>query len=301
MNGKMWFGTTDYMQWIDAPVSGADMSPEGWGVGGTLLNGGGYGVGSFGSHKVYTFEWKGSSAPRAAQLMKSYADGTYGRGLLYFIDPLIYGLNILPARYADPSMATDYEGGSLVYGVSPQRVPNAGWRDGGFPAFGAFYNLADTPEGFRGREEALFIPIPAGYALRIGAVYEATGSGGLFYNAHLNTGLPSDSPVHIPSISFLDNDRVSSVTVTGSPGIWLWMGKDSAGAASVTMRSMVARLIPLDATDAEVNLLTREPWIGGMGHSGCRISGKPSYVATGGARGGQVGYAATFVEVGSWG
>ena len=46
--------------------------------------------------------------------------------------------------------------------------------------------------------------------------------------------------------------------------------------------------------------LKRGPWIGGMGHSGCRFAGKPTYVGNTGVGGGQVSFAATFVGVGSW-
>lgn len=42
------------------------------------------------------------------------------------------------------------------------------------------------------------------------------------------------------------------------------------------------------------------PWVGGQGHSGCRFDGEPTYIEYTGVNGGQVGYAATFREVGSW-
>lgn len=298
--GKMWFGTTDYAQWIDAPNTGADMSPEGWGSTGNLLNGGGWGVGSFGSHKMYAFEWKGSSAPRAAQLMKSYADGTYGRGLLYFIDPLIYELNILPARWADPSMTLGYEGGALIYGKEPQSVTNTSWREGGFPKNGVYYDLAGVAAGFRGREDALYIPIPEGYRLRLGAVYEYTGTGGVFYNAATATGEVNSSAVRVQPSTFGSANKVGGATISGVPGVWLWVGRSSSAASTLTLRSMCARLTKNTATAAEITRATTAPWIGGMGHSGCRFSGPPTYVATGGAQGGQAGYAASFIEVGSW-
>lgn len=98
------------MEWFKTPSSGADTSPVGWNSEGTTLNGDGYAFGSFGSHKVYQFDWGSSNAREVAQRMKSYADGTYGRGYIYFVDPTLYELNILPAAWADPSMGIDYEG-----------------------------------------------------------------------------------------------------------------------------------------------------------------------------------------------
>lgn len=46
--------------------------------------------------------------------------------------------------------------------------------------------------------------------------------------------------------------------------------------------------------------IKRGPWIGGQGNSGCRFAQPPSYVTNSVINGGQVGFSATFVEVGSW-
>src|SRR5690606_3795009 len=80
----LWFGTEQHAGWFPTPLSGADSSPVGWGADGTHLNGGGWAMGSWNSHKRYTYEWGQSSSREVAQLLKSYRDGTYGRGLLYF-------------------------------------------------------------------------------------------------------------------------------------------------------------------------------------------------------------------------
>ena len=103
-------------------------------------------------------------------------------------------------------------------------------------------------------------------------------------------------------------------------GVWLWVGKTSSGAASVTITSMMARLVKTSDLDTgvvygdgfygqfayggalpyRVTKLFKGPWQPGMGHSGCRFIGKPTYIANTGVNGGQVSYSASFREVGMW-
>lgn len=293
MGEKMWFGTEDYMGWIPAPVSGAEMSPAGWGEGGTLLSGGGYENASWGSHKVYTFSWSDASSLEIAQLMKSYSDGTYGRGLLYFIDPLAYRHNILPARVADPSMAIGDESSTLIPGVTPTASPTTAWQGNRIPVAGATYNLNGAAIGFPGEGAATFIPIPEGCTLHLGAFHEATGTAGIFAS-------PQTAPGVIGAAVALTKLAPNAVTITpnafsGVSGVWLWAGKTTAADSTLTARAIIARI----STPLQPAPLVG-PWIGGMGHSGCRWAGRPTWTANTGVDGGQVGLSASFREVGSW-
>lgn len=341
----LWFGTlSGGMDWFPTPIQGAEMSPEGWSGGGTLLNGGGYQTNSFGSHKTYTFEWPQSSSREVAGLMKGYADGTYGRGLIYFIDPLIYDQNILPAQWADPSMVLGYEGVSHVYGETPtgSNTPNRTLNK--LPFRSVTYDLGYVSSGFRGQDDAVFIPIPEGHTLLIGAVYTSSGTGGVFATPQSPSGLLQPnrklSKVNPITPDGLVIDRFNDVE-----GIWLWIGKSSSGAAAVTVSAMIARLVktsdlaisgvptgngygldPYGQTPygslsgfanvygsgvygqftyggdlpARVKKAIQGPWQPGLGHSGCRFIGKPTYVANNGVNGGQISFAASFREVGSW-
>lgn len=296
---NFWFGTEHRMEFLPTPNRGADVSPEGWGDGGTLLNGGGYQLNSFGSHKNYIFEWPQSSSREVAQLMKSYADGTYGRGLIYFVDPLIYDTNIFPAQWADPSMGLGYEGASLVYGVDPTPLPTSNWQANNIPVQSAYYDLGGISPGWRGKEEAVFLPIPRGFTLNIGAIYSGSGSGGVFYRPQSsNTSLGAISPV-TPSSAGASLIHTESIPFSASnAGVWVWVGKASSGASSVTLSALTARLTPSTSTNPTSKL--GGPWIGGQGNSGVRFVGKPTYMNNTGVGGGQVGFAASFREVGSW-
>lgn len=317
---NLWFGThASGMRWMPTPLSGAEMSPEGWSTGGTLLNGGGYQQNSFGSHKTYTFEWPSSSAREAAALMKAYADGTYGRGLIYFVDPLLYDQNILPAQWADPSMVLDYEGASHVYGEVPTRVATTNPKPNRLPFISAVYDLSYIRSGFRGFEDAVFIPIPEGHSLMLGAVYTSTGSGGVFVSWQDSNGSVQTAQ-RLTQVSPAEVDNFLPDVAVNGEGVWLWVGKSAAGVASVTITAMIARLVKTSdfntgsvygdgfygqfayggALPYRVTKLFNGPWQSGMGHSGCRFIGKPTYIANTGVNGGQVSYAASFIEVGSW-
>lgn len=285
---KLWFGTEGRMKWFRTPNAGADVSPIGWSSEGVDLNGGGYVFSSFGSHKQYQYSWKGSSSRAIAQEMKTYADGTYGRGLIYFTDPTIYHLNVLPAKWADPSMTVGFEGTSLVNGVEPSGT-DLGSNVRNLPTTATTFNLLNTAVGFRGKAEAVYVPVPDGLTLAIGGYSSSTGTGGVFVSPVLDTGAVGPAQ-KVPSAS-VSSPTAALLTFTSSRGVWLWVGKSATGAATATIHGL--RAVLFDATRPDPRLDTVN-WVGGMGHAGCRFSGKPTFIENGPD---WTGFSATFKEV----
>lgn len=297
-----WFGTEERAGWFATPLQGADSSPSAWGVDGTLLNGGGYAFNSFGSHKRYTYEWPQSSSPETAQMMKSYRDGTYGRGLLYFLEPGIYRTNILPAHWADPSMSLNNEAPSLVYGISPVAVQTSGGDDLGLPVTSAQYDLSEvavqvapTPDS------SVFLPVPTGHTLLLGAFYSSSGTGGVFATP-VNSNGTLGTTIRLTEKSNSDSDVVTDQISGDITGVRLWVGRTDLTFSSVTIAAICGRLIETSelVIPAKEARIKAGPWIGGQGHSGCRFLGTPSYVTNSPVEGGRVGFAASFAEVGSW-
>lgn len=297
-----WFGTEERAGFFPTPLQGADSSPSAWGAEGTLLNGGGYAFNSFGSHKRYTYEWPQSSSPETAQMMKSYRDGTYGRGLLYFLEPGIYRTNILPAHWADPSMSINNEAPSLVYGIDPIGIPTSGGADLGLPVTSAQYDLSNTPaQSNPTPDSSVFLPVPTGHTLILGAFYSATGTGGV-YVTPVNSNGTLGTSVKLTEKPNTDTEVVTDQFSGDITGIRLWVGRTDSTSSSVTIAAMSGRLIETSDVSSAPKLakLVAGPWIGGQGHSGCRFSGTPSYVTNSPIEGGRVGFAASFIEVGSW-
>lgn len=315
----MWAGTLERLQWWPTPLRGADSSPTGWGSGGVMLNGGGYEFRSWGSHRVFQYEWGESLAREDAQMIHNYYNGTFGRGLIYFLDPLTWMTNVLPARVADPSLALESEGSSFVYGVDPTSVVTSGGVANGLPVQSAYYNLTSVPAGFRGVEDATFIPIPEGHTLYLGAFYSSTGSGGIFASPHNSNG-SIGTAVRLSELSN-DSTTVVNTEITGVKGVWIWLGKSANDAATVTATALIARvgLTPEEDSTAPgfgegsfgedpfggivspvSGKILNGPWVGGQGNSGVRFSGAPTFVNNSPIGGGRIGLAATFREVGSW-
>lgn len=297
-----WFGTEERAGWFATPLQGADSSPSAWGVDGILLNGGGYAFNSFGSHKRYTYEWPQSSSPETAQRMKSYRDGTYGRGLLYFLEPGIYRTNILPAHWADPSMSLNNEAPSLVYGISPVAVQTSGGEDLGLPVVSAQYDLSTTPpQTVPTPDSSVFLPVPEGHTLFLGAFYSSSGTGGVYVTPVNMNGTLGDV-VKLTEKDNSDTDVVVDEFSGDISGVRVWVGRTDSSSSSVTIAAMCGRLMETSETSvpAKIAKLVEGPWIGGQGHSGCRFLGTPSYVTNSPIQGGRIGFAASFVEVGSW-
>lgn len=146
MSCDMWFGTQEYATWIPTPLRGADVSAHGWNENGTFLNGGAYAFNSYNTHKEFDFSWRSTSSRKEAQTMMSFYSGTFGRGKLYFLDPLTMKTNVLPARWADPSITCDFEGESLVPGVDPLRVSQTNTDRLQLPVTAAQYDLSGITE-----------------------------------------------------------------------------------------------------------------------------------------------------------
>lgn len=259
---NLWFGTLERSGWFNTPASGADVSPQGWSDNGTLVNGGGYAFTSWGSHRQYIFEWSGASSRKTAQLMHSYANGTYGRGLIYFQDPLTYDTNVLPAQVADPTIALEYDGSSLVYGVEPTGAPALSGPNE-LPVRSATYDLTNVAAGFRGSNDATYVTIPEGYSLLLGAIYTFTGTGGVYVSPQ-NTNGTIGAATKLTALS-ATTDKIVVDRFSGVSGVWIWVGKSGAGASTATLRAMIGRLVKDDQSQVvEVarNLFTNPRLVG---------------------------------------
>ncbi len=299
MGMKMWFGTEERRVWVPLPSTGADSSPLGSSTNGTLMGGGGFVAGSLNTHKQYVYAWSNASTRQAALLMQAYHAGAYGRGLIYFHDPLTFDTNILPKQWSMPSIALEHEAPTLLPLLDPPitETATADAEANNLPLASVTYDLAGIPHGFQGARNSLFIPVPPGFTLRLGAFYEATGSGGV-WAAPVDAVGTAGTPVKLTEMANDATEIVPDVITPGTLGVRLWVGKSASGAATVTLAALIGRLVSSITPDNPIKLAG--PWIIGEGNSGCRFVGAPTYIKYNGVGGGQVGYATTLKETGSW-
>lgn len=100
-----------------------------------------------------------------------------------------------------------------------------------------------------------------------------------------NNGVDSTNDLWIDSLL---------VTDQGYPGGYF--DGDTFGVSwTGPMHASISQGTPMETVPA----VLQEPWIGGMGHAGCRFNGKPTFSSNTPINGGQVGFAASFREVGN--
>ena len=280
---EMWFGTERRMGWIPTPNTGAGAGSVGVFVESNLLRGGGHTRSSWDSHKEYAYNWGESASQSLVSRMQGYRNGSFGRGLLYFLDPMFYLTNLLPKRWADPSMAVNREGEPLVRDQWPTGVPQVDTANG-YPVDGAAYTL---PAGYTSQNDGteIAIPIPPGFTLALGAVY--SGAGEVYYRT--SAGVTALTPLG------LADPVVTNASVSGQDWVYLGLRNTSGSPAQITLGGMTARAGSLLTTDLAVG-----PWYAGEGHSGCRFQSDPTVVEYNGVGGGQLGLAVNFKEVGAW-
>lgn len=302
----MWFGTQDYATWIQTPQRGADVSAQGWNESGNFLNGGAFAFNSFNTHKEFDFSWRTTSSRKEAQTMMSFYSGTFGRGKLYFLDPLTMKTNVLPARWASPSITCDFEGESLVPGIDPLQVSQTNTDRLQLPVTSAQYQFVSHVQGDP-RDVGVFIPVPPGYAALVWGVSGATGgasaprvrvgnvSRGGFVSPTVNP-LPNATPSDLQYK--LDGGAIYSMN-PGDIGIQLWFGGQVTGAVvdgTLTVNALSVEIVPAESV-VSYSQSPREHWYGGQGNEGVRFLQPPTYINNTGRDGGQIEFAATFTEV----
>ncbi len=312
MDGKMWFGVPGHSEWIPAPSSGADVSPQGRGESGSLVGGGGFVNQSYANHKMYQFTWNDGSALQMAQKMRSYATGVWGRDRLLFVDPMTYHTNILPLQWSIPAMTVKGWGEypSLMrsrpkYTEFLQTKSDLGIDA---PIRSVDYEITtDHGAGAPAYRDRLWISVPAGMRLRMGAAYTASEPDlGVYwgvYDGQFTQGENRLTPLTGNETNLLPN------SVNGPATILMWVGNRSGSdmntrSGSLDLHFIQARLETISPAD---RWKMPFPWTNddrtfypGQGHSGCRPDGLPTMTYTSAVGEGQAGFSITLREVGSW-
>lgn len=311
MDGKMWFGTEQYSQWIDAPLSGANVGRENGSDSGLLLGGGGYVNQQLGGHKLYQFSWSGASALEAANLMEAYASGIYGNGLLYATDPMAYHTNVLPLHWSAPFLAANgeapphrrYDRMDPILGGATTVGRNR------LPVRSVHYNIDESvAAGFPGIRDSLYVPIPPGMGMRIGAFYSTLDdvtNVGVYWGVATPTGVENIARLTPVDIGEPDITLPNRATA-GASGVRIWVGRTS-GSGTIYWRGTHARLYPANASNDPTTpwrtvgeYVPNGPWQLGQGTTGLRPVGLPTKTYNSGVNGGQNGYSITLREVGAW-
>ena len=235
---RMWFGTRERMQWIETPRSGANVSTSGTFAEADLINGGAFVRNSVDAHKNYAFTWGDSADRRLASVIRSYRNGSYGGGPIYFSDPMYYETNLFSQRWADPSMALGEEAPTLTGDIGTLSSTPTPPNPHGLPTTSAVYQFGSITNWTGEQDSAFHLEIPEGMELVVGAYYTATGGAriALRRNGFQRTELPQHSV----------SDETCMDTIIGPGGsvdVFLESGASPNG--TLTIAGMIARLRPV--------------------------------------------------------
>lgn len=168
MAGKVYFGNTNFQTWIDAPLSGLKASSSGYSSTTNLLNGRSFVKRSNGASRTFSPSWLGPlNAPSLSdslQTIKDFADGVYGTGKVYWLDPYAMEQNILPPHWAAPGLTgRDWP---TLNSTTPTITTLAGTSNvyaNNFPQAYATYTGATGATN-----RSISVIIPPGYSLHFG-------------------------------------------------------------------------------------------------------------------------------------
>jgi hypothetical protein len=254
---NMWFGTRDYMQWVPCPLVDADMSKTGWQTEALYLNGGARVHRSSTAHKEYNLSW-GLQSRDNIRLVTDYADGIYGDGPIYFIDPFAADRNVLPQYWAAPMLAGD--DAPLLHGTVTPSLTATDTNSLGYPIKSATYSTNSSYV-----RPQLFIPIPPNMTFWIGAHGTATGSSVVKVTPTVGvTGL--GTPV---SLTLLAVNTITRVDTSFDGASYSGVLIELNGTGTITLAGLIGQILPTGTTPSTGG------FISGQGHSGCQFAEQP--------------------------
>ena len=279
----MWFGTRVFMQEVPDPTPDLEYPDTGWEAS-TQYENGGLGVSqSVSKHGEYLLTWDVMERAEVRKIT-DYADGVYGTGLIYWLDPVAIDQNVLPQSWAVPALAAE-DAIPLVGDARPATTDNTNFSQG-YPAKKAVYTVTDASVS-----RSIFIPIPTGYVAWVGVHGETSAQD--FIKVTPYVGAVAGTPVYPTILGVATATRVNT-EISAATGMELSVDVSEAGeGASFTVTGMIVQILP-DGDTPETG-----GFISGQGHSGCRFMGRPVKTPYG-TRNNLVGLSVKLGEVGEW-
>jgi hypothetical protein len=285
MAGLIYFGTATKQSWIKAPLSGMKADSVGWAAESQLLNGRAFVKRSKGSHRRFDASWVGSynsAEEESLQRIINYADGLYGDGPYYFVDPFASNQNLMPQHWAAPMLA---ELGWPGLTKQLSAVYTSATVANNYPSK---YVEFETTNNFASDRKVTLI-IPAGYKLHFGWHGPSAGAtSGIRIQRSDGTADTAVNPTKIVAGGTVRTNTQINGTTHSRVEIFL----ATTSAATVQITAMIAQILP------DTLSVPSGGFIAGKGTTGLEFAQKPTIEYMSSAiNTGQIGMAATWVEV----
>lgn len=288
MAGQVYFGTVDKQMWIKAPSSGMKANNIGWSSESLLLDGRTFVKRSGGSHRQYDSSWIGSlnsSEATSLQHIVNFADGLYGDGPFYYLDPFAVNQNVLPPNWAAPMLAQN-DWLKLTDEIEPTFTAASVAND--YPMKYATYATADNFVS----ERKLTLIIPSGYKLHFGWHGPATGATtGIRIVPYLRSSGEAATALNPAKITAGGTVRTNTnISGTTYSRVEIFLATTTASTVNIT--GMIAQVLP------EASAVASGGFIAGKGTAALNFVQKPTVELYSSAiNNGQIGMSATWVEV----
>lgn len=272
----IYFGTKDMMSWVPAPKINMPRTQGNWSSKTEYLNGGSFVNRSDQGARVYEMEWA-LKPGEDIDVIHAYAEGAYGDGPFYFLDPQAMYRNLAPSYWAHAALACG-DGPNLAGAdaARPALVTTAS-NTQKYPVNSAQYTLTGTETPLE-----LWVPVPAGYTIHIGAHGSATGS------AVVTATTDAAVATNLTLLGANTTTR-TNYTLAGENGVTLTIG----GTGTLTLAGLIIQVLPTGDSVAGGE------WILGKGHSGCEFDDLPEDIEYSAALNFQAA-TATLTEVQAW-
>lgn len=278
--GQVWFGTKEYMQWIADPNVDVSAGKSGWSASGNFMSGGAWVRRSKTAARTFNFNWSPKKRSRLQPIL-DYADGMYGPGPFYYVNPFAMNTNMLPAYWAAPFMNC-YDGPLLVDGNRPALVTSPVVN--GYPLESAVYTVNTTSV-----VPSLYLPIPPGHRAYVGA-HGAGLTGTVAVTVTQHTATTVGGPTSLTWLSTTDNPTnfISNTTTTG-----ITISFRATANGTMRLDGLVVQMLPSGSVSPVGG------FISGQGTAGLSFLEQPS-VSEYSAALDMIGVSAEMIETESW-
>jgi len=300
MAKQLWFGIpTKKMQWVPAPLAGAQSSNVGYVESMSLENGGAAIARSASFHKQYEFEFNAPlRGSEGLNVFNKFASGFYGEGLIYFADPYIFEQNLFPAHWASPGLV-ELGWPDIYYQATGYTVPV--FADTASNSYNQplrtmqqVVTTGGTTPNARSYSSCI-IAVPPGYTLHFGWSGSVSGSGRVYYRTIDSSGAYG-TPTAITALSATSSTRMNTtVASTSAVAVQFYLGSTDGSFGQVAITSMMAQL----HTTGVSPTLTGEH-SPGEGHTGLLFADEARVETYQYVNPPRKALATTLVEVGGW-
>jgi hypothetical protein len=259
----VWFGTKQFMQWIPAPLVDVAASKQGFSAEASFLTGGAWVRRSKGAAQTYTMSWNRKTRDELRPIM-DYADGLYGNGYIYYLDPFAMDDNVLPTYWATPYQ-NYYDGPVIVDGKRPALITNA-TSTNGYPIESAQYTITSTSNS-----PSIYIPIPPGYTFHMGAHGSLISGNASVKVTPQVTGVTTGTAANLTLLTTASTTRTNYTLQANAGFVGVTVSMTSTSTGVLQLDGLIAQVLPDGQSPAAGG------FISGQGSSGLQFRKQPTY------------------------